>query len=56
LQTNCSFTANEAIWGGNKTAEGALKAMITDDPLPLELKNIDTTSIRQLQAADRELK
>lgn len=30
--------ANEAIWGGNKSAEGALKAMITDQDSSIEQK------------------
>ena len=30
--------ANEAIWGGNKSAEGALKAMITDPDSSIEQK------------------
>jgi Family of unknown function (DUF5906) len=33
--------ANEAIWGGSKQREGALKAMITDKNLPYEYKGKD---------------
>jgi hypothetical protein len=38
--------ANEAIWGGYKPSEGALKAMITDDELSCEFKGVDVTKMR----------
>lgn len=36
--------ANEAIWGGDKSAEGALKAMVTDPYSPIESKGKDIRS------------
>ena len=41
--------ANEAIWGGNKTAEGALKAMVTDEWLATEYKGVDVTNVRNFK-------
>ena len=38
--------ANEAIWGGDKSAEGALKAMITDQISPIESKGKDIRTCR----------
>ena len=38
--------ANEAIWGGNKEAEGALKGLITDPTIPIEHKGKDITQVR----------
>lgn len=38
--------ANEAVWGGNKTAEGRLKAMITDPIETVERKGLDPTTER----------
>jgi hypothetical protein len=37
--------ANEAIWGGDKSAEGALKAMITDPYSAIEAKGKDIRSV-----------
>ncbi len=37
--------ANEAIWGGDKPAEGALKAMITDSLALIERKGKDAVSL-----------
>lgn len=37
--------ANEAIWGGDKTAEGALKAMITDTHVIMEGKGENAISV-----------
>ena len=36
---------NEAVWGGDKNAEGTLKAMITDPVQPIEQKGKDITSV-----------
>ena len=41
--------ANEAIWGGNKSAEGALKAMITDPNASVEQKFKDTVRIENFK-------
>jgi hypothetical protein len=41
--------ANEATWGGNKSAEGALKAMITDPSIAYEFKNKDVTQMRNFK-------
>lgn len=38
--------ANEAIWGGDKKAVGALKSMITDKLQPIEMKNKDLIQVR----------
>lgn len=37
--------ANEAIWGGDKTAEGTLKAMVTDPISCIEAKGKDIRSV-----------
>jgi len=39
--------ANEATWGGDKTAEGALKAMITDPDSTVEMKGRDACGYSQ---------
>lgn len=38
LATSVLVFANEAIWGGDKSQEGALKSLITDQDLPVERK------------------
>jgi len=38
--------ANEAIWGGDKSAEGALKAMVTDSLSAIERKGKDIVAMR----------
>lgn len=37
--------ANEAIWGGDKSAEGAIKAMITDETSAIEFKGKDIIQV-----------
>lgn len=37
--------ANEATWGGNKSESGKLKAMITDNTIPVEMKGQDILHI-----------
>lgn len=37
--------ANEATWGGNKSESGKLKAMITDETIPVEPKGLDILHI-----------
>ncbi|QVL46987.1 MAG: hypothetical protein KFB96_14695 [Thiocapsa sp.] len=34
--------ADELIWGGNKQQEGVLKALVTEEMIPIERKNWDT--------------
>ena len=41
--------ANEAVWGGNKSAAGALKAMITDTHQAVELKGKDIITIQNFK-------
>jgi hypothetical protein len=38
--------ANEAIWGGDKISEGALKGLITDPTTPIEFKGKDIINVR----------
>ncbi len=38
--------ADEAFWAGDKAAEGALKAMVTEDVLPIEFKGKDAIYVR----------
>ena len=40
LGTSVFVFANEAVWGGNKALEGALKALITDEELSIEKKYV----------------
>jgi hypothetical protein len=40
LATSVLVFANEAVWGGDKALEGALKSLITDEELPVERKYI----------------
>ena len=41
--------ANEAIWGGRKSEEGALKAMITDPTTAIEGKGRDIVQVRNFK-------
>lgn len=38
--------ANEAIWGGDKASEGAIKAMITDETSAVEFKGRDIITVK----------
>ncbi len=38
--------ADEAFWAGDKRAEGALKGLITEDQLAIEMKGVDVQSSR----------
>ena len=38
--------ADEAFWAGDKSAEGALKAMVTEEQLPIEFKGKDVIYVR----------
>jgi hypothetical protein len=46
LATSVLVFANEAIWGGNKEHEGALKSLITDQELPVERKYVPKYRVR----------
>lgn len=37
---------DEAFWGGNKEAEGTLKALVTENEIPIEMKGKDLYRIR----------
>lgn len=37
---------NESVWGGDKSAQGVLKSMITDDVQPVEYKGRDIVMVR----------
>ncbi len=37
---------NESVWGGDKSAQGVLKSMITDEVQPIEHKGRDLTMVR----------
>jgi phage/plasmid-associated DNA primase len=38
--------ANEAVWGGDKASEGAIKAMITDETSAVEFKGRDIQTVK----------
>lgn len=38
--------ADEAVWGGDKAAEGALKALVTEDQLAIEPKGFDAFMVK----------
>src|SRR5262249_11877928 len=42
LWTCCFLFADEAFWAGDKQGEAALKGLITERPLPVTKKGIDT--------------
>ena len=44
LQNKLLVYADEAFWAGDKRAEGALKAIITEDKIAIEMKGIDVRS------------
>lgn len=46
LATSVLVFANEAVWGGNKSLEGALKTLITDEELVVEKKYIPKYRIK----------
>ena len=45
LMNRLVIHANEALWGGNKTEAGKLKAMITDPTFLIEQKGVDSIPI-----------
>ena len=40
---------NEGVWGGDKSAQGALKSMITDEVQPIESKGRDITQVQNFK-------
>jgi Family of unknown function (DUF5906)/Primase C terminal 1 (PriCT-1) len=48
LQDAVLVFADEAVWGGDKTAEGALKALITEPTLQIERKGRDTFNVKNV--------
>ena len=46
LATSVLVFANEAVWGGDRSQEGALKSLITDRDLPVERKHQPTFRVR----------
>lgn len=46
LATAVLVFANEAVWGGDKSQEGALKSLITDPELPVERKYVPKFRVR----------
>lgn len=46
LATSVLVFANEAVWGGRKELEGALKSLITDQDLPVERKYIPRFTVK----------
>ena len=50
--------ADEAFWAGDKRAEGALKALVTEDTMPIEMKGVDVHNapnfIRLIMASNND--
>jgi len=50
--------ADEAFWAGDKRAEGALKAMVTEDTMPIEMKGVDVQNassyVRLIMASNND--
>jgi hypothetical protein len=46
LATALLVFCNESVWGGDKSAQGVLKSMITDDVQPIEYKGRDLTMVK----------
>jgi hypothetical protein len=46
LQDAVIVFADEAFWAGDKSAEGVLKAMVTEETLPIEPKRVDVLFIK----------
>lgn len=46
LATSVLVFANEAVWGGDKSQEGALKSLVTDEDLPVERKYLPKYRLR----------
>jgi hypothetical protein len=48
LDDKLLFVLDEATWGGDKTAEGVLKGLITGDKIQIERKGKETYEVRNL--------
>jgi hypothetical protein len=48
LQDAVLVFADEAVWGGDRQNEGALKALITEPTLPIEKKGVDTYIVKNV--------
>lgn len=50
--------ADEAFWAGDKRAEGALKALVTEDNMPIEMKGVDVQNapnfVRLIMASNND--
>ncbi len=50
--------ADEAFWAGDKRAEGALKALVTEDTMPIEMKGVDVQNapnfVRLIMASNND--
>ena len=50
--------ADEAFWAGDKRAEGALKALVTEDTTPIEMKGVDVQNaqnfVRLIMASNND--
>jgi Family of unknown function (DUF5906) len=46
LMSICLVFADEAVWGGNKSEEGVLKALVTEDTIPIEAKGKDVINVQ----------
>lgn len=46
LATALLIFCNESVWGGDKSAQGVLKSMITDDMQPIEYKGRDLFMVK----------
>ncbi len=45
LMSVCLIFADEAVWGGNKSEEGVLKALVTEETIPIEAKGKDVVNL-----------
>jgi len=50
--------ADEAFWAGDKRAEGALKALVTEETMPIEMKGVDVQNapnfVRLIMASNND--
>ena len=58
LRDKLIVSADEAFWAGDKCAEGALKALVTEDSMPIEMKGVDvqnaTNFVRLIMASNKD--
>ena len=45
LKDKLMIFADEAVWGGDKKAEGMLKGLITEPSIPIEMKGKDVFTV-----------